>query len=277
MPLFSRTLIDGNKTKAEVSGDGTFPTLSGDTLQFSNGTITDVARVTTVKLADKQMNTTNGVIYEITGVLINKAINLNETKELAKEVQQKFPPKEPPICFPASAIVHTADGQDITMADLAAGHSIKVSETSRFSRVFLFSHKQHQGLQNFIRVTAVTGHSITLSATHYMYANGKLVAARAVKVGDTIRTVKGPAKVKAVEEVKDFGLVAPHTMHGDIVVNGVVASTYTTTVHPRLAHFLLAPVRAVVHMGLSKEPLGSALYNGAPRFAKMVPSGPDMF
>jgi hypothetical protein len=57
------------------------------------------------------------------------------------------------------------------------------------------------------------------------------------------------------------------------VVNGVRASSYTRSVHPRVAHVLLAPVRAVVRAGLATEPLGGLFYDGADRLAALMPKG----
>jgi hypothetical protein len=48
-----------------------------------------------------------------------------------------------------------------------------------------------------------------------------------------------------VELVRGVGLYNPQTLHGDIVVDGVRASTYTEAVDPVFAHAVLAPVRAV--------------------------------
>jgi hypothetical protein len=45
-------------------------------------------------------------------------------------------------------------------------------------------------------------------------------------------------------------------------VNRVVVSTYTRAVHPAIAHALLAPVRTLVRLGVSDEPLGNAMYDG---------------
>lgn len=243
--------------------------------------LTDLApKVADATVTEADVKLEAGTLHKIDGMLLPLAVDPADkaTADLVKKVAGEFPAnKSDAVCFPASAIVRTVDGKDITMADLAAGHSIRIHETARFSKVFAFSHKQHAGLHEFVRVTAESGRSISLSPSHYMYANGKMVAARAVKVGDKLRTIDGPSVVKTVERVKDFGLVAPHTMHGDVVVNGIVASTYTTAVHPHLARFLLAPVRMVVNLGLSKEPLGTSLYEGAPRLQKIVPGGPDMF
>jgi hypothetical protein len=45
--------------------------------------------------------------------------------------------------------------------------------------------------------------------------------------------------------VEATGLYNPQTIHGDIVVDGIVASTYTTAVDPQVAHGLLAPLRVL--------------------------------
>jgi Hint module len=156
------------------------------------------------------------------------------------------------------------DGSDIAMNMLVAGVAVKVAAGPdvKASKVYFFSHRTNAGMHDFIRISSSSGHAITLSANHYVYANDKLTAASAVKTGDVLRTLDGPATVSVVESVRELGLFAPHTLHGDIVVNRVIASTYTRAVHPRIAHALLAPVRAAVHLGLSTEPLGAMMYEG---------------
>lgn len=42
-----------------------------------------------------------------------------------------------------------------------------------------------------------------------------------------------------------MGLYSPVTAHGDVVVDGVVASCYTTSVRAQAAHAFLAPIRAL--------------------------------
>lgn len=186
--------------------------------------------------------------------------------------------KKDEVCFPASAVVHDVYGKDIPLSKVTAGMSIRISDSDKkFSSIYHFSHKILDGARQFVRLTTVSGHSITLSPSHYLYANGRLVAARRVVKGDVLRTLEGPSKVRSVERVTDFGLVAPHTLHGDLVVNGIVASSYTTAVHPRVAHLLLAPVRALVRMGLAKEPLGSTMYEGGNGWENYLPSGPEVY
>jgi hypothetical protein len=173
-------------------------------------------------------------------------------------------------CFPASAIVHLEDGTDVAMQKLMAGASVKVgSGLMPSSKVFLFSHKIRSGMRDFIRINSAAGHAITLTANHYIYSKGKLVAASAIKKGDVLYTLDGQSAVSSVESVREMGLFAPVTMHGDLVVNRVLVSSYTRAVHPRLAHALLAPARAFVHLGLSDEPLGAVMYQGGGRFTQL--------
>lgn len=179
-------------------------------------------------------------------------------------------------CFPAAAVVHMADGSDKPMAQLVAGDRIRHSTASSresHSPVFLFSHRLPTGLREFLRIESDAGHVLTITPKHYVYANGRMATADSVRVGHVLNTLDGPATVSAVRRVKAEGLFAPHTMHGDIVVDRVRASTYTQAVHPTVAHYALAPLRAAARMGLV-EPLGALLYEGADRFAPWLPKGP---
>lgn len=166
-----------------------------------------------------------------------------------------------PECFPSSAFVHLEDGRDIRLSQLNAGHVIRTSE-SEASMVYLFTHKKHTGIYDFVRIVSDADHVIVLTKGHYLYANGKLKAADSINIGDTLRTLDGPSRVKSISTTRDYGLFAPHTMHGDLVVNRIVTSSYTTAMHPVIAHVVLWPIRAFVHIGVAKEPLGATLYNG---------------
>jgi hypothetical protein len=175
-----------------------------------------------------------------------------------------------PACFPSSAKVLLANGSRLPMHSLSAGQPVLVARptpsslSSPFSKVYFFSHKQPTGLHTFVRIVTAGGYHVTATEGHYTYANNILTPVGKVRVGQYLRTMRpGLASlVVAVEPVRDFGLIAPHTLHGDVVVDSIVMSTYTDALHPTLAHALLAPVRAFVRTGLSDEPLGSLFYNG---------------
>lgn len=94
--------------------------------------------------------------------------------------------------------------------------------------------------------------------------NNGLVPAELVKIGDRLLSAShGWVTVDGVSNVRESGLFNPQTMHGDIVVDGFVASTYTETVPRAVASGLLAPFRFLFDCGLINERrFGSFLVDG---------------
>ena len=180
------------------------------------------------------------------------------------------------VCFPATARVHTPAG-DMPMEQLEAGHEVLHHESGKSSKVFLFTHRTnaHQGV--FYRITTSTGHAVTMTGNHYLYANGRLTAADAVVLGDTLRTLAGVSPVVKVEKVRATGLYAPHSMHGDLVVDGIVVSGYSRAVSPRVAHAVLAPVRWLVKATGVTEVLRGVLYEGGRGVEWYLPKGKDRY
>lgn len=172
-------------------------------------------------------------------------------------------------CFPASATLHLHDHSDIGISSVNAGHEVLVSGGAS-SAVYLFTHRESEGVFKFLRIQVENGCQITLTKGHYLYANQRLVAAEDVKIGDILQTLDGLSRVRSIDVVMERGLFAPHTLHGDIVVNRILVSSYTTAVPPRIAHTLLWPLRMVARLRLMKEPLGSLLYNGSPRIWRLL-------
>ena len=152
-----------------------------------------------------------------------------------------------PACFPADATVQLKDGSHLAMRDLRAGHVVRVN--GGHSHVYFFSHRQEEERHLFVRLRTESGHSVRLSAGHYVKVGRTLVAAAAVQVGHVVEASGQRVRVVEVDHVWGTGTFAPHTMTGDVVVDGVLVSTYTTAVHPLLAHVLLAPVRGLYRMG----------------------------
>jgi len=115
------------------------------------------------------------------------------------------------VCFPADATVELADGRTVPMADVALGDRVRVSATA-YSPVFLFTHRVRGGRRPFVRLTTAAGASLTATAGHYVYANGRLTAAGAVRVGDRLETVGDAATctvVTATARVVGTGLYNP--------------------------------------------------------------------
>jgi Hint module len=176
-------------------------------------------------------------------------------------------------CFPADATVTTFAGAVKRMDELLAGDRVHVGR-GQFSEVFMFTHKTADVESEFVVVdTASSGSRLRLSPGHYMYVNGALAAAKTVSVGDSVELGDGSMDtVSAVSAAVLKGLYNPQTLQGDIVVDNVRASTYTTAVEPMFAHVILTPLRAAYRMlgwstGLLNE--GSTLSGSMPSGASV--------
>ncbi|CAN8066607.1 unnamed protein product [Agarophyton chilense] len=183
------------------------------------------------------------------------------------------PDDDDDVCFPASATVTTVEGESVRMADLQPGQYIHHNEHGASSRVFFFTHRTAKPELTFYRISTASGHAVTMTGKHYLYANGRLTAAHAVQVGQMLRTKAGESAVTSVHRVKETGLYAPHSMHGDLVVDGIVVSSYSRTVEPRLAHALLMPLRWLARATGSNEVLPGMFYEGGRGLERFVPEG----
>lgn len=140
------------------------------------------------------------------------------------------------------------------MGELQIGDRVKVAHPNTYSEVFFFSHNHPTARGSGIELeTSENDISLTLSPGHLLYVNGELQAAMDVHVGDTVQVsvkdeTKRTATVTSTRRVTSTGLHNPHTLHGDIVVDGVVASTFTRAVHPVTARALLLPFRLAYRM-----------------------------
>lgn len=175
-------------------------------------------------------------------------------------------------CFPASATVALADGSVKRMDAVKIGDNVAVGN-GKFSPVFMFTHKLADGQHSFVEIAAA-GKTLRLTDGHYMYVNGRLAAARTAKAGDIVSVDGSDATISSVRTVQDVGLYNPQTEHGDVLVGGFAASTYTEAVHPSAAHALLAPLRALyAKLAFSTKMVDS----GADALAQCMPKGQAVF
>lgn len=155
-------------------------------------------------------------------------------------------------CFPAEATVVLDTNQTKRMDQLKAGDKVAVGH-GQYSEVYFFSTQMTEAQSKFISLTTSNlGSPLTLTGGHFLYVNDVLSPAQDVKAGDVLTQEDGSkVKVLAVSSQWSSGLFNPHTMHGDIIVDGILTSTYTTAIHPTLAHALLSPLRALKSVGIS--------------------------
>lgn len=158
-----------------------------------------------------------------------------------------------------------------------------------YSRVFMMSHAD-SGLResvktemtDFLTLTLSSGTKLSLTKGHYLYVqrkggqDEKLMRADGALVGDSVTVVRSSTSEGVSEpilkiEVERFrGLFNPQTLQGDIVVNDVKASTYTTAIHAPTAHSLLAPLRAVFR---ALQWSTTAFESGGRAWLQILPTG----
>lgn len=124
--------------------------------------------------------------------------------------------------------------------------------------VLFFTHRDARVRAPFVRLSWRNGESILVSHGHYLYvythtcssvrlkSTLRLRRAADIKVGDAlVDGVTGlPRTVRSIDQVCALGLYNPQTETGVIIVDGVRASTYTSAVHPSVAHWLVTrPVK----------------------------------
>ena len=152
------------------------------------------------------------------------------------------------------------NGNTKKMSELAVGYKV-ITHNGVFSEVFMFSHRLEEATYNFVEIKTATA-TLAITGNHYLYINGNLREAQYVSAGDTITLASGKQdKILSVGRVKKDGIYNPHTLQGDIVVDGVLTSTYTSAFSPTLAHVVLAPLRGLYQMGVDifKLDIGNAL------------------
>jgi len=150
-------------------------------------------------------------------------------------------------CFPAESQVAMADGTAVAMRDLRLGDRVAAGGGAT-SEVFFFSHRSAHQAQRYVQLEAEGARKMRVSGGHLVYLEGmKRVSADRVRVGDRLMLADAvqSVRVEKVSKVRDVGLYHPHTLSGDMVVDGFLVSTYSTLMPPALAHTLLSPLRAL--------------------------------
>lgn len=170
-------------------------------------------------------------------------------------------------CFSASALVTVAEGVQKPMSHLQPGDSVlALSESGGmiFSRVLLFLHLDAEHRSTFLILSTENGNRLTITPHHliFMAPNLKLFYheysasfASQVTTGSYVLVCGRdghvhPSKIVSVSQEERIGVYAPLTEHGNLFVDGVLASSYASIQDQRLAHWAFGPLRFLV--GLSQ-------------------------
>jgi len=167
------------------------------------------------------------------------------------------------------------------MDQLSIGDRVFVS-ADETSLVHMFGHRVEKAMFDFVEIgwNADGGErALRVSSDHMIYINGVLKPAGSAQAGDSLvwaansSGVNQHVRVEKVSMVRDAGLYHPHTVQGNLVVDGILTSCYTTLIHSQLVplwHTILMPIRAVFQ-SLQLNILGSVLEGGV-RGISYIPS-----
>lgn len=179
------------------------------------------------------------------------------------------------VCFPSAATVQLENGKKVTMDKIKLGDRVLVAP-DEYSEVYLFTHQLPEATAEVVKLTTLNGEQLRLTPNHYIYIDGKLAAAHTVKPGDAVTLGNGTqVPVATVGREMANGLFNPHTLHGDVVVDGITTSTYTQGIAPGLAHAALWPVRALYQAGINVA--DDKFASGSPTLAGLLPDGRDRY
>ena len=139
--------------------------------------------------------------------------------------------------------------------------TMKEDGTLAFSPVILDYHSAPQDIAMFLVIRTSLGHNLTLTPNHLLYVSKgdhkiptstKLssfqpVFASRVKHGDfvLVRSENKMVKDKVVDVTEELltGYYSPMTTQGNIVVQNILASCYSSLENHKLQHFAFAPLR----------------------------------
>ncbi|XP_051515403.1 desert hedgehog protein A-like [Myxocyprinus asiaticus] len=162
-------------------------------------------------------------------------------------------------CFSGSGLVTMAGGAQKPMSCLLPGEkvlSLSGSGEIVLSRVLLFLHRDSESRSTFLIFGTENGQQMALTPNHLIFVTPSFklhheyhaIFARRVRIGDYILTTGGdrgirPSKVVSILLEERMGVYAPLTEHGNLFVDGVLASNYASVEDHRLAHWAFWPFR----------------------------------
>lgn len=191
------------------------------------------------------------------------------------------------VCFPATSTATVAGRGHVAMADLRLGDAVRSADGS-YSRIYLWSHADAAAVAPFVAITTAAAddaaaangtagtasHTHTISAGHLLPTAGVRppLPASAITPGvHSLVDADGRGRpVSAVRAMTAAGLYHPHTLAGNLLVDGAIVATDRTTAVPAAgAAAGLATARVALAVGLGGV-LSGVLAEGCPRPQRTV-------
>jgi hypothetical protein len=139
----------------------------------------------------------------------------------------------PTSCFSSENTVEDLDRGHIKIDSLRIGDLVRTG-SGAFSQVYSFGHLDRNMEAEYLQIFSKDlDLPLEVSPDHMLFVSDKAVRASQVEVGDIL----GENPVIEIRTIQRRGVYAPTTYAGNIVVSGVVASSYVALldgVHPRI-------------------------------------------
>uniref|UniRef100_H3C466 Hedgehog protein n=1 Tax=Tetraodon nigroviridis TaxID=99883 RepID=H3C466_TETNG len=163
-------------------------------------------------------------------------------------------------CFPGWARVTLPGGFQKSLSSLTPGDRVMaLSETGQvvFSPVLMFLHRDPESKSRFLSLQTEDGHRLAVTPHHLVFSDAycrpdsrqyRAQFASRARTGTCIVVLAAegqlrPSRIVSVSEEENTGVYAPLTEAGNVLVDGVLASSYALVEDHRLAHWAFGPVR----------------------------------
>mmetsp|Transcript_10008 Transcript_10008/g.20280 ORF Transcript_10008/g.20280 Transcript_10008/m.20280 type:complete len:274 (+) Transcript_10008:51-872(+) len=158
--------------------------------------------------------------------------------------QASLPPTSEAACFPGNSTVELLSGKRVQLFDLKLGDYVRVG-IETFEPIYFFGHRHPSIESEFLKIN-LGEEMLSVSSNHLVFDHSRLRRpAEALRPGDMV--IHGPTgtlrTVQQISRSKQVGLYAPHTASGELIVDDILVSCFTTAISPTAAHALLAPIR----------------------------------
>jgi hypothetical protein len=171
------------------------------------------------------------------------------------------------VCFPGESQVQLSPTENVKLMDLKVGQSIaSYGGSGKYSEVYAFLDHQPDKSYDFLELNYIEDSGkigkLPISHEHLVLARRMggeklFVQAKDVKAGDYIfKNTNGTlvsVEVTSLTVGRYKGAIAPATMDGTLIVDGIVTSSYAAVNHD-VSHAVLAPLRWAYRLSPSLLP-----------------------
>lgn len=169
-------------------------------------------------------------------------------------------------CFSSDSTVKQENGVDLQVRNLRIGDKVQVMTQDGkigFSEVMMFADYKPSvpHVSHILIETEKPAKRLTLTPSHLIFTSNSMGTyltakqARSVSPGEfVLASLDGelvPSRVRRVSAVKLTGMVAPVTLEGNIIVDGVLSSCYAMINDHQVAHMAFGPLRLVHNYALT--------------------------